>query len=191
MIGIYCIRNRVNGKVYTGQTRNLAKRKSAHKLGDSNCLALQSAIGKYGWHNFSWEVLELCLEENLNVRECHWIATLDCMSPNGYNIKQGGDSGRHSEETRQKLSEIQSSKQTWLGRKHTQVSKRKMAEARTGTKHTAESRKKMSESAQGRAPWNKGKRGVQIAWNKGKKCPQISKGLKKRNQNPLQLQLFD
>ncbi len=25
-----------------------------------------------------------------------------------------------------------------------------------------------------RWPWNKGKKGLQVAWNKGKKCPQLS-----------------
>jgi 5-methylcytosine-specific restriction endonuclease McrA len=38
-----------------------------------------------------------------------------------------------------------------------------------GKTHSEESKKKMSNSAKGHIPWNKGKNGLQVAWNKGKK----------------------
>lgn len=38
-----------------------------------------------------------------------------------------------------------------------------------GKKHTDESRRKMSESTKGQVSWNKGKKGLQVAWNKGLK----------------------
>jgi len=38
-----------------------------------------------------------------------------------------------------------------------------------GTKHSNGARKKMRKSAKGRIPWNKNKKGCQVAWNKGLK----------------------
>ena len=43
-----------------------------------------------------------------------------------------------------------------------------------GKKHSKESIEKMRLSHIGKIPWNKGKKGLQIAWNKDKKMPQIS-----------------
>lgn len=45
---------------------------------------------------------------------------------------------------------------------------------RVGVKHTPEVRQKLSQSHLGQIPWNKGKKGAQVAWNKGLKCPQIA-----------------
>lgn len=49
---------------------------------------------------------------------------------------------------------------------------------KTGYKHTEETKRKISESQKGeknhafsKIPWNKGKRGLQVAWNKGKLAP--------------------
>lgn len=36
-----------------------------------------------------------------------------------------------------------------------------------GKTHSEESLKKMSAAKKGKIPWNKGKKGVQVAWNKG------------------------
>jgi hypothetical protein len=43
-----------------------------------------------------------------------------------------------------------------------------MSRVRLGKKLPESQRRNMSESRKGKAPWNKGKTGVQVAWNKGK-----------------------
>ena len=58
------------------------------------------------------------------------------------------------------------------GKHHSEETKRKMSESRKGKlrkKHTEEAKRKMSEAKKGYIPWNKGKKGLQVAWNKGLK----------------------
>ena len=87
---IYLITNLLNGKKYVGQTTNLKRRIRQHKRGD---LCIDKAIQKYGWENFTLEVLEECESpEQLHEREIFWIAHFNCMSPNGYNLTEGGSS---------------------------------------------------------------------------------------------------
>jgi len=57
MIGIYKITNKINGKVYIGQSIDIERRFRDHK----NCTAknlLSAAIKEYGLENFDFEVLK-------------------------------------------------------------------------------------------------------------------------------------
>jgi hypothetical protein len=69
----------------------------------------------------------------------------------------------------------------WVGRHHSEKSKIKMGLKRKGrpalnkgVKYGPKIIKRMKKSHLGNVPWNKGKRGLQIAWNKGKKHPKVS-----------------
>lgn len=79
MTGIYKITNKINGHSYVGQSRNIQKRwtneKGAafNKNDKSYNYPLSRAIRKYGLENFSFEVIEECSEEELNVKENYWI----------------------------------------------------------------------------------------------------------------------
>ena len=42
---------------------------------------------------------------NLNKYEIQYIEKYNSMVPNGYNLKKGGNSGKHHEETKKKISE--------------------------------------------------------------------------------------
>ena len=90
MIGIYKITNLINGKMYIGQSIDIEKRWEEHKFysGKENT-AIQSAFKKYGISNFSFEVIEECLREELDAKEIYWIAKYDSFN-NGYNLTQGG-----------------------------------------------------------------------------------------------------
>jgi len=85
---IYKTVNLINGKIYIGKDTN-----DRDKYVGSGII-LQSAIEKYGIENFKKEILEKCKTEKLlNEREKYWIAELDSLAPNGYNISNGGLGG--------------------------------------------------------------------------------------------------
>ena len=69
------------------------------------------AMRKYGFENFYFEVLENKIEtqEELNEKEKYYIKKYQSLcSQNGYNIELGGNSiGKHSEETKRKISQAQ------------------------------------------------------------------------------------
>ena len=50
---------------------------------------ITKAIRKYGFDNFSSEVIEECPEELVNEREVYWISHFDSTNK-GYNIAVGG-----------------------------------------------------------------------------------------------------
>lgn len=101
-IGIYKIINNINNKIYIGQSIHIEQRISEHKseskLDSPNRLAYNSiihkAIRKYGWNNFSWEIIEECSIAQLDDRERYWIAYFNSLVPNGYNILIGGQAYR-------------------------------------------------------------------------------------------------
>ena len=52
---------------------------------------LYQAMRKYGIENFSFEVIEECLPEELNEREIYWIDYYDSFNKEkGYNMTPGG-----------------------------------------------------------------------------------------------------
>lgn len=89
------------GKSYIGQTNNYKKRCSSHQISKVSCRAFSNAIKKYGWDNFSHEILMEDLSvDQANYWECHYIKELNTVSPNGYNLTHGGANGIPSLETR-------------------------------------------------------------------------------------------
>lgn len=95
MIGIYKIENKVNGKIYVGQSTNIQKRWDNHKVA-SNCekdhtynYPLYRAFRKYGVDNFSFDVLEECMVSELDDKEIFWIEYYNSFR-NGYNQTLGG-----------------------------------------------------------------------------------------------------
>lgn len=101
--GIYIITNLHNGKMYVGQSVNIAARVHFHecsfdyKESPAYKKMLYAAIRKYGITAFRADVLEECKESELDSRERYWIQKLcTCVqdkNSNGYNISRGGKSG--------------------------------------------------------------------------------------------------
>lgn len=96
--GIYCIRNKVNGKVYVGQAQYVARRVYEHKYhlerNSDKSTALQRAVNKYGLGNFEFCVLEMCSLDVINDREIFWIGEMKSNDKHhGYNLSTGGESG--------------------------------------------------------------------------------------------------
>lgn len=145
-----------SGKIYIGQTiRSIKVRLDEHKTGKSNgCRAIYNAIQKYGWENIEKDWYE-CPDEELNKHEELMVEVLGTLSPDGYNLKEGGGSnGKMSEETKQKMSEIHLGEKNHMwGEHHNDESIQKMSEAKKGDKnpmhgkrHTDETIRKMIEA---------------------------------------------
>ena len=103
---IYKITNLINGKCYVGQTiGDIKDRMYHHKSPNSRCNAISGAIQKYGWENFSYEVIDTATnQEELDEKETYWIAKLNTRPPFGYNLRSGGHGGNKlSPESREKV----------------------------------------------------------------------------------------
>lgn len=93
MIGIYAIQNKINGKLYIGQSIDIDRRWKQEKKCKKINKHLKRSIIKYGIDNFLFFVLEEVERKKLNEREKFYIKlyhTLD--SEYGYNETSGGDS---------------------------------------------------------------------------------------------------
>lgn len=102
---IYHIFCTVNGKCYIGQTwRTLEQRWKEHKKGRGRSPHLKNAITKYGIERFVITTLTsgLLTQEQADQAEIYWIQYFDSIN-NGYNVKEGGSAGAHSEETKAKI----------------------------------------------------------------------------------------
>lgn len=100
MIGIYTFINKINGKRYIGQSTDIGRRYYQHSINSLNSNTLEynsyfyKAIRKYGFSNFSFEILEECEEEKLNEREKYWIEFFNSNNQEfGYNLTEGGAGG--------------------------------------------------------------------------------------------------
>lgn len=100
--GIYLIRNKINNKIYIGQSVNIKRRWLEHlRSGQPEKYPIKSqrdmnvpihkSMQKYGIDNFDITVLEICEQEQLNDKEKYWIKILSSNDKNiGYNIGEGG-----------------------------------------------------------------------------------------------------
>jgi len=161
MIGIYKITS-PSKKVYIGQSINIKKRwyyhKSVYKTKKSK---LYSSFIKYGIEKHKFEIIAVCLIEDLNTVEKYYVDLYQCFnSKNGLNLKDGGGSkGCVSEETKLKISNSLKGRKgkSWsdekkinfsLKRKGIKVSdetKRRMSIVKIGKLKSIETKKKMSE----------------------------------------------
>ena len=96
LCGIYCIENTINGKRYIGLSRDIERRWIEHRSElnrkDHVNQYLQSAWNKYGEDSFKFYIVELCDEESLSDRECHYIDKYKTLSHEyGYNLTVGGE----------------------------------------------------------------------------------------------------
>lgn len=141
---VYKFVNKLNGKVYIGQTTNWYYRYNAHKNSNSNSL-FHKAIREDGFENFYYEILFRDSFEDTNaakivLEDRERQAILDHMSWDpkyGYNKSIGtGSSGTKWQRSDE-----------W---------KKMMSAVHKGKVVSIETRKKLSQSLKGRKAWNKG-----------------------------------
>lgn len=109
--GIYIIKNKINNKVYIGQSVDImcrwyAHRNSAKGKSQDSYTKIHTAMNKLGIDNFYIEILEECEYSKLDEREIYWINFFNSYK-NGYNMTLGGDSNRGESNGRHLLVEEQ------------------------------------------------------------------------------------
>jgi len=104
---IYCIENTLTGMKYIGQTRRtLNVRISEHfsKNCSSKCTRLYNSIQKYGKEYFTFKCLHECENSKLDEMEEKYIIEYNTLHPYGYNLREGGGTGTHNDETKNNIS---------------------------------------------------------------------------------------
>ena len=168
---IYKITNKINGKVYIGQTiekRGFKGRyeysgegiergfnyykhfKAMNKHYNSH---LYNAIKKYGFEAFEVdEEFDIAYsKEELDKLEIKYIKEFNCLNPNGYNDQTGGNTHEVSEITKQKMSKNNSGEgNPMYGRRHSNEAKELISKANKGKEISEETRQKLSKSLTGR-----------------------------------------
>lgn len=102
---IYKLYNIVNNKLYIGQTwTSLEDRMGRCGYGYSNSPKLFNAIQAYGHDKFRYEILDYCLNQTeADEKEIYYIAFFNAIE-SGYNLKEGGSRGKHSQISINKIS---------------------------------------------------------------------------------------
>lgn len=132
-IGVYQIRNLVDGKVYIGSTIDAFSSRWGHHRGRLRVKAhcnpkLQNAWNKHGEKCFVFEVVEVCVATECLIREQHY---LDVRQPE-YNICQVAGNR--------------------TGYSHTDVTKHKISKALLGRSLSVEHKHNISNAKQGAQP---------------------------------------
>lgn len=158
---VYCHTNKINGKKYIGITSQKPQYRWKNGQGYRNNEYFFRAIEKYGWHNFTHEILYTDLsKEDAECIEVKLIAEYKTTdNQNGYNIESGGNATKDvPKSTRKKISEA------LKGHPCTTETKQKISEAqkgrvspKKGTKATPEQVEKNRLAHIGQKAWNKGR----------------------------------
>lgn len=115
-------------------------------------------MNKYGIDNFSFEIIEECEKDKLSDREKYWINYYNSISPNGYNLTEGGDGGNtfryrteeQMQETKRKISEATSGENNgFYGKNHSDKTKEYLKRINTGKTLSEETKSKLRKSLQG------------------------------------------
>ena len=149
MIGhIYRYRNKINGKVYIGQTIDLNRRYKDHLYYAQHnpVQQIHKAIAKYGIENFDFSVLHKIEGEDDFVKlRLNELEATEILSHNsyrcGYNASTGGEGNYglvHSEETRKKIGA--------KSRNRSAESNKKISEANKKRVYTQEEKARLADS---------------------------------------------
>lgn len=120
-IVIYKITNVINGKNYIGQAvshilnhgryrpygaegRFKCHLSEAFSTKTNQCYYLNNAIRKYGKEMFKLETICECPYNERDIMEKNYIEKYNSIFPNGYNLKNGGYSFEHTEESKRRVS---------------------------------------------------------------------------------------
>jgi group I intron endonuclease len=120
VIGIYAIRNKLTGKLYVGQSRDITDRFARHKSQLKNNkhynAHLQRSYSKHGGDSFEFIILENCSLQELSAREQFWIdSNLGRLYNDELNIEDKSGIAN-----------------PFFGKKHTKATRRRMSDMKKG-----------------------------------------------------------
>jgi len=154
---IYKITHKESKKSYIGQTvKDLEERWREHLKKTSNCRYLSHALKKYGKDAFEFKLICVCFDEDLNWYETDYMKKYNTISPNGYNLREGGKSGRQHQDTKNKISKTLKDKfarleiipnNGCLGKKLTEEHKAKISKGGKGLVRSEETIKTITENS--------------------------------------------
>ena len=88
------LRNKVNNKMYIGQTQqaDIKNRWKAYKNLNKTSIGevLFRALTKHGLENFEFKIICICFNEDCNKYEIECIKKYNSKVPTGYNVQDGG-----------------------------------------------------------------------------------------------------
>lgn len=125
---VYKITNIVNSKIYIGKANDPQKRLSSHLHSALYSVSpynkkyyIHNAIKKYGWDNFTFEIIEYCMsEDEAYILEAMWIKFYDSNNRNkGYNLTAGGRGGIRAES-------VLGNKNSFYGKRHTEETRARL-----------------------------------------------------------------
>ena len=100
---IYIAINKIDGKVYVGQTKQTVKTRFGQHCNEAlreeklelACCYFHQALLRYGKENFIVEQIDTAeTKEELDEKESHWIKVYNSTDRiHGYNLTPGGDGG--------------------------------------------------------------------------------------------------
>lgn len=166
-IVVYQIRHRSSGKSYIGATKQKVSRRISQHFSDAKIrppgkrYPIHNAIRELGADSFEWFVLDRAFSlEEAHVKEGQWIALLNTLTPNGFNVAERGNVAhgsrngfwgkKHSAETK----ELQAARK--IGKIASEQTRQKMSIKRKGIPKSAEHRKKIAMSNIGKHGMLKG-----------------------------------
>ena len=166
---VYRHTNLVNGKVYIGITCKKPEARWGCGHGYRHNAHMDNAMKKFGWDNFSHEILYAGLSEDEALdTERKLISEYQSADRRyGYNIEAGGrKKGSFSSETLEKMRQRMLGPNNHnYGKPLSEETRRKLSECnsgenspRWGTHLSEETKKKISESLKGEKCWNYGKK---------------------------------
>jgi group I intron endonuclease len=142
MIGIYKITS-PSGKIYIGQSVNIENRwKYYNSLMCKQQRKLYNSLLKYTPQNHIFEILEECSINELTINESLYINKFNSIK-DGLNIREAGNHGYHSEETKQLMRKPRS-----------EDAKKNMSLSRIGIQFTEDQCKKISSSKTNHSCYN-------------------------------------
>ena len=172
---IYLITNKINGKLYIGQTKDIEKRwyshcRSAKCQSKKDNMAFHKAIRKYGKENFSIQILVADVpKEIIDIKEIELIAQYNTTNRKiGYNLSSGGIGGKGlfgklNGMFGKKRPDLVERNKLGKGKHLSEETRIKLGLAGKGRKHTEEYKKLMSKKLTGLKRSEETKRRISIA----------------------------